>query len=168
MTKVYVFAQSLARGKRAERILDKHYLRKGYEVESASLEVEKRDKIDRILIHRLTGESLKAEYKLDSRCIDTGNVFIELYDHKGRPSWGFVGKSDIIVILMEGWDVALEIPGDILRRAAVAWGFELSHKTVVSEGGYGDISVVGVAVPVEQVYPLATNRIFIPTDVGVN
>ena len=166
--KVYVFERSLAKGQRGERVLDRHYTRKGYEVTRVTVATEKAEKIDRILIHGLTRERVRAEYKLDARCIDTGKVFIELYDHRGRPSWGLVGRSDFVTFLLDGWDVALEIPGDVLRKASVGWAFELPHKTVVTEGLYGDRSVIGVAVPVEQVYPLATNRIFIPDAVGVN
>lgn len=162
-----VFDAWLDVGKRAERVLDVHYSQK-YEVRPVTVDQEKAGKFYRVLVCRLTGRTVLVEYKLDRRCIDTGNAFIELMDQDGEPSWGLVGKADLITILLAGWDVAIEVPGQALRREAIKWAEEFPHKTVSEPGRYEMLTVEGVAVRIGLLNAIASDRIFLPMAVSVN
>jgi hypothetical protein len=167
VTKVNVFDASLDAGKRAERILDIHYSQK-YEVLPVSIRTEKADKIDRVLVCRSTRTTTMIEYKLDRRCITTGNGFIDLMDQDGKPSWGLIGKADLITMLLAGWDQALEMPGPVLRREAIKWASEFPRKTVTEPGRHEILTVEGVAVPIGRLNAIASDRIFLPMAVSVN
>ena len=97
MKPVYVFEQSLDKGKKAERVIDNCF-QQWFEIQTVSIEYEKEHGIDRILKDRL-GREFTVEYKTDWVTDSTNNVFVETIsnDKTSKPGWAFTTHSQIIL-----------------------------------------------------------------------
>jgi len=89
------FRTSLSFGKRIEKKLDDVFAVWFY-IEPVTLEVERKQGVDRLYTRRDTGKTLKIEYKADRWGVRTGNVFIEL-EVDGKPGWAVKTQADIVL-----------------------------------------------------------------------
>ncbi len=94
---IYDFDDKLKEGEGYERLLDKHFANKGYDVSPVTMGEQKRG-IDRYWTAS-DGMRWAVEYKADSTAHETGNMFLETVsvDTESSPGWLLKSFAQLLV-----------------------------------------------------------------------
>lgn len=153
MNEAYSFAERKAHGKDGEKWMDA-MLAFDFIITPVTLEEEKRRGIDRRLRDKTSGYEFTAEYKRDSRSVQSGNYFIEIVSHRGDAAfgWAITTKADAILIgVPERQTITFLIP-PLLKWYVPYWLAKYQIKEVASDGLTGERwSAYGIPVPISVV-----------------
>jgi hypothetical protein len=142
----YTFDAQKTRGDTGEEFLDRWFAAE-YEVRPASPQ-EQRWGIDRIFIHRQTGQRLAVEYKTDYKAANTGNAFVETVsvDTVGKAGWAYESQADYLVYYIPAEGLIYVITLEVLRRELPRWVRVYPHRAAQNPG----YATHGVLVPLDE------------------
>ena len=142
----YTFDAQKARGEAGEAFLDQVFTA-DHEIRPAT-RAEQRRGIDRVFIHRQTGQCFTVEYKTDYKAAHTGNAFVETVsvDTAGKAGWAYSSKADYLVYYVPGDEVIYAIALEVLRRELSRWVRAYPHRAAQNPA----YATHGVLVPLDE------------------
>lgn len=144
------FQTKLLEGERWELALD-NFFSKWYTIQPVDRQGQ-RAGVDRLWT-RPDGSVLRIEYKADSVCWRTGNVFLEVVsvDTSGKTGWVWSSQADLLVYLMPQVGKAFLVEMAALRWAMGEWSWKYPTKTADN----GTYRTHGVCVPIWEFWGIA-------------
>ena len=142
----YNFDRQKARGDAGEAFLDRWFA-DTYTIQPATREEQRRG-IDRIFLHRQTGERLAVEYKTDYKAARTGNAFVETVsvDTADKAGWAYSSEADYLIYYVPGDDLIYVLTLETIRRELPRWVQEYPPRATKNEG----YATHGVLVPLDE------------------
>lgn len=140
------FAQQLAKGEAAERLLDEYFADR-FEILPVTREGQRKG-IDRVFIDRQTHTHESVEYKTDWRAQNTGNAFIETVsvDSQEKRGWAYTTQADLVFYYVPGEELVYVLQPVVIRERLPKWQQRYRAAKARNEGYYTH----GVLVPLDE------------------
>lgn len=149
------FATDLRRGEAAEADLDSFFRARGYHIEPATADEQRRG-IDRWFIPGEGQALVSVEYKADSRAHETGNAFIETVSvaERGVRGWAYTSQAAWLFYALPLDGLVYRIRFTDLRARLPRWERRCRRVTVRNS----DYTTEGLLVPLLELERLSGRR----------
>jgi len=155
---VHSFKDKLKQSKEDELILDTHFSKDFYVIET-ELDVD-REGIDRIFVHRETYKPYTVEYKCDRRTNDTGNAFIEICSVSRdnlctKKGWAYTCNSRFLIYYDVIGGIIYITETDDIKKLVEDW----KEVYRIGRSFNATYSAKGVLLPVTELEKISKKRI---------
>jgi hypothetical protein len=147
---VHSFLKSKEVGAAVEKLLDAHFMNL-FTIEEVDLDTQKRG-IDRIYTHPESGAVATVEYKADTRSLETGNLFIEVWSNKQskKKGWAYTSQAQWLYFYVVDYKEVCIIEMTKLKRLLKGWNQTYKKATACNRSSDGFYNSEGILVPLED------------------